>query len=330
MKRQRQERDLLVAEREDKENVVYRRTGGNGRSRIPVPTKSKTGTILTTVKSKENYSERLSPEMKSQVKQVPDFKKLHEQEQLRLDKVKQERWKPTEVREFALTPSAKRANMQRCIDDQEFEVDSRSLQAILDSKPIRGEFYHHNLNTPSMNTETRQSRGPQKPPWNNSPSCLVGRYSVYAKSMAEARALNTVGSPSSTTVQQSKRSVHIVDELCDKLVASTLKKTIGRSRVAPVKSAFQDVKLNLDGQFSECLEEQPHLKCSLPSSLSLRTPVPCFEVAGGGREDGVLGEDEEVMTLLQCRPKLYGASRSSCPNPIASELQMHYFVPVCI
>ena len=62
----------------------------------------------------------------------------------------------------------------------------------------------------------------------------------------------------------------------------------------------------------------------------------------------MLGEDEEVMTLLQCRPKLYGASRSSCPNPIASELQMvrvlsctvwflvllsnpqHYFVPVCI
>ena len=70
-------------------------------------------------------------------------------------------------------------------------------------------------------------------------------------------------------------------------------------------------------------------------------------MTGGGREDSVLGEDEEVMRLLQGRPKLYGASRSSCPNPVASELQMvrvwsimawfnfHsypqcYFVPVCI
>ncbi|KAL5497398.1 hypothetical protein EMCRGX_G013863 [Ephydatia muelleri] len=309
MKRQRQERDLLV-DGKNKENVVVGRTGVNCRSRIPVPTKPKSGTVLTTVRSKENHSERLSPELKSQAKQ--------------------EGRKPTEVREFVLTPLAKRANVQRYTEDHEFEEDPRSLQAILDSKPIRGEFYHHNTNTPSTKIETRQSRGPHRPPWNDSPTCLVGRYSVYAKSMAEARALNATATTPGTTVRLPNRSVDIVDELCNKLVASTLKKTIGRSRVAPVKSAFQDVKLNLDGQFSECLEGQPRLKCSLPPSLPLRAPVVCFDVTGGGREDSVLGEDEEVMRLLQGRPKLYGASRSSCPNPVASELQMCYFVPVCI
>eukprot|EP00731_Ephydatia_muelleri_P009102 Em0004g1440a len=183
MKRQRQERDLLV-DGKNKENVVVGRTGVNCRSRIPVPTKPKSGTVLTTVRSKENHSERLSPELKSQVRQVPDFKKLHEQEQLKLSKAKQEGRKPTEVREFVLTPLAKRANVQRYTEDHEFEEDPRSLQAILDSKPIRGEFYHHNTNTPSTKIETRQSRGPHRPPWNDSPTCLVGRYSVYAKSMA--------------------------------------------------------------------------------------------------------------------------------------------------
>lgn len=298
------------------------------RSRIPIPTKAKPGTVLTSVKSKENYSGRLTPELKSQVKQVPDFKKLHQHEQFKLRKAKEERRRPTtEIREFAPASSAKRADAQQpCASDPQFEIDPRSLQAILDSKPIRGKSFHNSTNTPMKTENSRQPRSFHKPPWNDSPTCLVGRYSVYAKSMAEARAMNATPG---TAIQQPKRHVDIVDDLCNKLLASTLKKTIGRSRVPPVKSSLQDIKVNLDCQFTECIEEQVPVKCSLPPSLPLWTPGTCFEVTGG-REDSLLGEDDEVIRVLKSRPKLYGASRPSCPNPVALELQVSYFIPVCI
>lgn len=48
--------------------------------------------------------------------------------------------------------------------------------------------------------------------------------------------------------------------------------------------------------------------------------MTAIEVAGQ-LEDSVSGENKEVEQLLQYRPKLYGISRSDCPNPVASELQ---------
>ena len=76
---------------------------------------------------------------------------------------------------------------------------------------------------------------------------------MYARSMAEARGLTTTTTTPGSTMQRG--CADVVGELCDKLMASTLRKTIGRSKVElHSKAAFHDVKLNLDGQFDECLE----------------------------------------------------------------------------
>ena len=74
---------------------------------------------------------------------------------------------------------------------------------------------------------------------------------MYAKSMAEARGA-THTTPG--TLHRPGGNAGILDELCDKLMASTLRKTIRQSRVAPINAVMQDIKLNLNGQFAECLE----------------------------------------------------------------------------
>ena len=67
-------------------------------------------------------------------------------------------------------------------------------------------------------------------------------------------------------------------------------------------------------------QEQRHPKYVLHHhNQPLWTPVASVEA----REDNLCGgEDEEVTRLLLQRPKLFGESRSSCPNPVASELQV--------